>query len=274
MDYGTVGTGAMVSLIIMAVFGIILPIVAAVVWVVKTKEKISTVLIGAGIFILFALILESIPKSILFGNTTALSNYIVNHAWAFTLAAAGLAGIFEETGRWIAFKFFRRKSDDKKTAISYGIGHGGIEVVIILGISAVTYLIYAIMINQGVFGLVVADVAAVSPEQVSAIEALAQGIVGMNIKAAALACVERIFAVIFHISCSVLVFKSVKEKGAWYYFPLAIVLHGGLDAFAALYQFGVIENVIYVELLIGFFACVVAFIASRVYKNMQVCQNQ
>ena len=66
MDYGTVGTGAMVSLIIMAVFGIILPIVAAVVWVVKTKEKISTVLIGAGIFILFALILESIPKSILF----------------------------------------------------------------------------------------------------------------------------------------------------------------------------------------------------------------
>ena len=49
MDYGTVGTGAMVSLMIMAVFGIILPIVAAVVWVVKTKEKISTVLIGAGI---------------------------------------------------------------------------------------------------------------------------------------------------------------------------------------------------------------------------------
>lgn len=269
MDYGTVGTGGIASLIMMAVFGIVVPVAIAVIWVVKKKEKITTVFIGAATFIVFAMILESIPKAILLGNSNAVSRYIMNHAWAFTLTAAGLAGIFEETGRWVAFKFFLKKHDNPKTAITYGIGHGGVEAVIILGITAISYISYAFIINSGTFGAVVAQVQATAPEQVSAMEALAASLVGMTFGTGILACFERLFAMVIHISCSVLVFKAVKEKGAWFYFPLAIVLHAGVDVFAALYQFGIIKSIAAVEVLVALLAAVLALLAAKVYKGMK-----
>ena len=37
------------------------------------------------------------------------------------------AGVFEETGRLLAMKFCMKKDLDKKNAIMYGIGHGGIR---------------------------------------------------------------------------------------------------------------------------------------------------
>jgi hypothetical protein len=49
----------------MIICGILLPTVVAAVWKIKTREPISTILIGAVIFAVFALGLESIPKAFL-----------------------------------------------------------------------------------------------------------------------------------------------------------------------------------------------------------------
>ena len=224
--------------------------------------------VGVIIFAVFALGLESIPKYFLIGNGSSLAQYVTTHLWSYALVGAGLAGIFEETGRWIAFRFILKKHTDKKTAITYGIGHGGIEAVILLSVGAFQYITYAVMINQGVFGTIVEQVRMVSPDQVEAVEAVAVALTSLTFGNSLIGCVERLFAVIFHISASVLVFKSVREK-KWYYFVLAVVLHGLVDVFAAMYQFGVITSIWVVEGLIGAWAVGIGIFAYKVYKGLK-----
>ncbi|MGN0426441.1 MAG: YhfC family intramembrane metalloprotease [Agathobacter sp.] len=268
MNYGTVSTGGFAGLIFMLIWGIALPVVAAIIWRVKTRANLLPVLVGAIIFPLFALGLESIPKYFLLANGSDLAQYITTHLWSYALVGAGLAGIFEETGRWVAFRFILKKHTDKKTAITYGIGHGGIEAVILLSVGAFQYITYAMMINQGVFGTIVEQVRMVSPDQVEAVEAIAVALTSLTFGNSLIGCVERVFAMILHISCSVLVFKSVREK-KWYFFVLAVVLHGLLDVFACLYQFGVITSIWMVEGLIGVFSIGVGILACKVYKGMK-----
>lgn len=43
-------------------------------------------------------------------------------------------------GTFVAFRFLLRKDRKKRAAISYGIGHGGMESILVLGILSVTYL--------------------------------------------------------------------------------------------------------------------------------------
>lgn len=270
MNYGTVSATNFTAIGIMIAWGIILPVTSAIVWKLKTKAKLLPLLVGAIIFPVFALGLETIPKYFLMVKESAVSSYIMMHLWSFALVGAGLAGIFEETGRFVAYKFFLKKHTDKKTAVTYGIGHGGIEAIIILSYAGFQYLIYAVLINQGMFGTVVDQVRMAAPDQVGQIEAVATAITSMTIATALLGCMERLFAMIFHVALSVLVFEAVREKGKWYFFPIAIVLHGLLDVFAACYQFGVITNVFVVEACINVLSIVVGIIALNIYRKMKV----
>ena len=45
------------------------------------------------------------------------------------------AGLFEETGRLLAFRFILKPHTARITALSYGIGHGGIEAFWVMGLS-------------------------------------------------------------------------------------------------------------------------------------------
>lgn len=75
---------------------------------------------------------------------------------------------------------------------------------------------------------------------------------------------ERFFTLIFHISMSVLVFASVKVKGKFYLFSLAILLHTAIDLFAAFYQFGSLPLAV-TELAIAVFSVGTVLLARRVY---------
>lgn len=111
---------------IAAVIGIILPIVVLIVWKMKQgKIRLKPAVAGAVVFIIFAQMLETVPKLFLFGDTK-ISEYVWSHPWAYVTAGCLLAGIFEEIGRYVAFRFFLKDYHDRKDAITYGIGHGGI----------------------------------------------------------------------------------------------------------------------------------------------------
>jgi uncharacterized membrane protein YhfC len=96
----------------------------------------------------------------------------MSNTWLYGGLAALLAGVFEETGRFLAFKFLLKKRTGRKTAISYGIGHGGFEAVFLLVFTGIQYLTYISLINSGQFSTVVDQARAVSPDQVAAVEAI------------------------------------------------------------------------------------------------------
>lgn len=242
-----VGVGQIAYLLIGAIIMIAVPVVIGIFWTVKKKEKFTTVLVGAGTFLLFALILEKpIQNVLLFPAVMGLPEHPVSSAInARPLLLAFLAGlfpgVFEETGRFAAFKTVLKKRKNRETSISYGIGHGGIEVVLIPGLSYITYLMYALMINTGTFDTVIQQAIEQVPDRVDALYTLADQIATYSFGNLLISIVERIFAVLYHIGASVLVFYACKDNRKLWLYPLAILLHTLLDFLAALYSFGQIS---------------------------------
>ena len=121
-----------------------------------------------------------------------------------------MAGLFEESGRFVAFKTFLKKTrNDNSTALYYGAGHAGFEVFYII----VTTIITIVMADK-------------LPAQAQA------QIQAQNPLMYLLMPVERIPAIAVHISFSVLVWFAVKNKGQFYLYPAAILIHALFDAIA------------------------------------------
>ena len=97
------------------------------------------------------------------------------------------------------------------------------------------------MINSGTFGALVEKVAAQAPEQAATAETLANTIVAFSFSDLGIASIERIFAVLFHIGASILVFYACKDKKYFWLYPLAIILHTGMDFIGGLSIFNVIS---------------------------------
>ena len=246
MENAHVSTSSFVWLITGAVLWTVVPLLLAVIWKIRKKEPVTTIIAGAAAFLLFALILEKPVQNVLLFPTAmgledhAVSRFMRAHPFLLALAAGLFPGVFEETGRLIAFKTVLKKRQNRETSISCGIGHGGFEVMFILGITYLQYLAYAFMINSGTFGAVVDEVTAQAPEQLANVEAVVNTLTAFSLGDLCIALVERIFAVMFHIGASILVFYAGRDKGRFWLYPLAVALHTAMDTIAALNTFGVI----------------------------------
>ena len=229
-----VGTTAYIAFGLMIAAGLILPTVLCIWWLKTRHEKFTSVLTGAMTFLIFALVLESTVHSIVFLVFPGLRDNVVT----YMLYGALMAGIFEETGRFLAYKLVLKKRTNRETAISYGIGHGGFEAVYILAATGINNFVYAGIINAGQFPALLDQLKAAG-QDTSPIESLPEQLAAFGIADIGLPILERVFAVMFHIALSILVFYAVKNGKIWMYF-LAVILHALLDAPAALYQQGVI----------------------------------
>ncbi|MCR4647730.1 MAG: YhfC family intramembrane metalloprotease [Lachnospiraceae bacterium] len=226
------GLGAFVSLTA--------PVILALVWIFKKKERFTTILVGAVTFILFALILEKPLQALVISIDHPVKRFLYDNPVLLSLVAALFAGVFEETGRFAAYKTILRKRTNKETSISYGIGHGGIEVMLIMGYSYIINIVYGVMMNTGAIRQVIDQTLAAAPEQADAIRELLDTVAGFGISGLALGLFERVFAVLFHVGASVIVFYACKDKKKTWLYPLAIALHTLMDFIAALQLFKLI----------------------------------
>ena len=247
MEFAKVGTSQMLLLVVGTVLFIAVPLIIAILWTKKKKEKFSTILVGAATFILFAILLEKPIQNILVFPTLmglsehAASKFINARPILWALIVGLFPGVFEETGRLVAFKTVLRKRQNRETSISHGIGHGGIEVMLILGLTYVTYVSYAFMINSGTFGTMIEQMATQAPDQVSQGYAIAEQLATFSVGDLLVNIIERIFAFMYHTGASMLVFYACRDKKRFWLYPLAILLHTMIDGFAALQLAGVIS---------------------------------
>jgi uncharacterized membrane protein YhfC len=150
-------------------------------------------------------------------------------------------GVFEETGRLVAFKTVLRKRKNKETSISHGIGHGGFEVVFILGLTFFEYIIYGIMINTGAINSVMEQVKAAAPDQYEATFQAFNSISAFNFGTLGIMMYERVFAFLLHVGLSILVFYACRDKGKFWLYPLAIIFHTVIDGLVGFQYAGLIE---------------------------------
>jgi len=143
-----VPTCSIVLMIVNAFLGIAVPVCLSWYLVRRRHAKLSTILIGAGTFILFALVLESILHQLVLKGPHG-SAIQGNLLW-FAIYGGLAAGLFEETGRFLSMKFLMKQEPSTPLpGIAYGVGHGGAEMLMIFGITMVSNLIMSVLINSG-----------------------------------------------------------------------------------------------------------------------------
>ncbi|MCR5683905.1 MAG: YhfC family intramembrane metalloprotease [Lachnospiraceae bacterium] len=261
-----IGNQQMILLALGAVIFTIVPIAVALIWKFRKKEPLSTVLIGAVTFVLFAIVLEKPLQNILIAPTAmglkdhAASTFINVRPllWAFIVGL--FPGVFEETGRLIAFKTVLKNKKNRETSVSHGIGHGGIEVIFLVGITYIIYLVYAAMINSGDFALLIDQTKSVAPAQADQLYILAGQLSAFSVTDLLTGIVERVFAFLFHTGTSILVFYACRDRKKFWLYPLAVLLHTILDFLSGLYLNGTITVPVWAfEVINGVFGAAVFF---------------
>lgn len=240
MEYGTVSNQTLVMLGIGAVIFLVVPIVIAIIWKKKKKEPFTTILIGAATFLLFVTV-EKVIQSFFIMDSTPMGAFINARPvlWAFTVGF--FPGLFEETGRLVAFKTVLKKRQQRETSISYGLGHGGVaEVSVIMTYTMISYFAYAALINSGEIATVLEQVRELAPNQLSQIEDLIKQLTEFSAMSLVTMIIERVFAVMFHVGASIMAFYACKDKKFWLY-PLAILIHTLIDMYGGLMLANVIS---------------------------------
>ncbi|MBR3305855.1 MAG: YhfC family intramembrane metalloprotease [Lachnospiraceae bacterium] len=238
MDFGHVGNTQMGLLAAGVLLWLVGPLVLAIVWKVKKKEPFLTIFIGALTFLIFALILEKPIQNAIILTDNPVARYLNENPVMWALVVALFPGVFEETGRLVAYKTVLKDKKNRETSISHGIGHGGFEAMLMLGITYVSYISYALLINGGNFQLIIDQAVQQTPDQAELINSqaaeIAQLMTGFSFGDLAIDCVERVFAIMFHTGASIMVFYACRDKKRFWLYPLAVVLHTLMDGVLAL----------------------------------------
>lgn len=262
MEIGHVGAGTFAGIIFSLCISIALPVVLLIVVHKKTKARMAMAVIGAATFFLFAMVLEQILHAVVLGVG---GERITGNIWIYGLYGGLAAGLFEEVGRFVAMRFAMKKQLNLPNALMYGVGHGGIEAILIVGLASVSNLVTSIMINAGTLE---ASLGALDQATKEATLTQLSALWTTPSYQFFLSGIERIVAVTLHIALSVLVFQAVKLGKKRYWF-LAFAIHVGVD-FATVIAANYLNLVLVEVMLAVLVAGVVALTISLCRKNWDV----
>lgn len=246
---------------------ITIPVVLIVAWKMYTKRSLVPFWVGVMVFIAFSRMLEMIPHSLFLLSSNPVSKAINGNVVLYVIYAATVAALFEETGRYLAFRFVLTKHPNKETAVTYGIGHGGIECVLVLGVTYIQYYAYGQLINSGSMDKMLSAYKD-SSQSVDALNQLITNIKGVTKMTCYMADLERISAMMVQIALSILVFQAVYVAGKKYMYWVAVALHFLMDVPAALYQKGVLK-LLPTEIILFVYAALVLALGVKIYQGLK-----
>ena len=122
-----------------ALFAIFYPIILA--GVLSKRLKVGTQYAGMGALIFFLFqVISRIPLVSLISPLIApalRTSFAALLAWLVVLALT--AGLFEEVGRYVGYRWLMRRQEKTwEKAVIYGVGHGGLESILLVGVSLLT----------------------------------------------------------------------------------------------------------------------------------------
>jgi uncharacterized membrane protein YhfC len=132
-----------------------------------------------------------------------------------------LAGICEEPMRWLAYKVIKEKGQQPNSSVVLGIGHGGVESVVLVGVSVAATFFTMLSIRSS--GMPMAGISMETMQQYFA----------MDWYLPLAGAVERLSTLAIHIGMSVVVWKAVRHR-SWKWLFAAVLLHTIYDGIAVI----------------------------------------
>lgn len=203
--------------------------------------------LAAGLNTLFARGILSIPNS----QWVPVVNGVV---------AGLLAGICEESARWVGFKLLKKKAERFGSAFGLGVGHGGAESILLAVLGTAATLFTVLFYNPG------AQIAkGVSTNEVQYMLFQIEQFWLSPWHAGLLPGVERVIAISTQIVLATLVWKSIADR-SFVWFGLAILYHMVIDAVAVFLQ-GIGWNSWAIEGVLAIFLLLNIYLLYRFWKE-------
>ena len=136
-------------------------------------------------------------------------------SWAYFLFMSFTAGLVEEPARYIVFSILKQRRSFTD-GLSYGIGHGGIEAILLVGITYISNLFLSLAINSGNLGALGSQLPSTVISALTDTPSYLFAVAG----------IERIFAIALQIALSLLVLKGFQVNKKGLYLLLAFLIHG------------------------------------------------
>jgi uncharacterized membrane protein YhfC len=191
------------------------PMAVALWWNRRSGAPMSVWGAGALVFVVSQCVLRlpwQIPLGIWMGPRIH-GSWWLSFAW---IAASSLtAGLFEEVGRWGGYRWLVKKERSYRTGVMFGLGHGGIEAMLLVGLglfgTLVTYILLA----------TTPSVMKLPPETLDKVVGVMAALHPTDFVASV---AERVMALTFHVACSLLVLRCFVGGTKWW-LALAVLMH-------------------------------------------------
>ena len=161
---GTVSNSSIAAMCVTLFISLILPVVALIVYAVKNKKRgvASAWFLGAAGFFVTQIVIR-VPILSTLSLMPGFVSFVENHYVLYALMLGLTAALFEVVGRFACAKILIKNLTYTK-GFAAGLGHGGIEAMVLIGMTYVSNLLYVAMINTGAIEGVIAQTEAMGVE--------------------------------------------------------------------------------------------------------------
>ena len=242
------------------IISLILPIITykSVQLKIPSSKSLKSFITGNITFFTFALILEQILHFI----TLKIFPNLKDNMILFGIYGGLAAGLFEEIGRLFSFTFILNSPEIRNNNINcvyYGIGHGGIEIWMIVTLTYVNNIIFSLKINNET---IYKDLEKIDNENKKVMYENIDKIIDLDIVTCFACLYERGMALIIHVANSIIVWYGIKNNNILFMLLIAIFNHAIANSLTVILYMNLKKSQLSKEIQYFFIYCNLTLITS------------
>lgn len=256
------------SLILSMAFAALVSIGGPIAYMIYCKKavKASLVPVVAGITVYLVAVIgfESMVHQFFIYGSSTVADFINSNKWVYVLYLGICTAVFEQAGRWLAFKFMLKKYTPEDTALTYGIGHGAAQTVVPIGIglaisAAMLYSVKSTGYEE--------YLAMIGEDQAATFNEMLMSYTSTGAHYYMWTALEMLMVLVVQVGLSVLVAKSVRRANSTHLLFIAAALHFVFTSVGALSVAGIVTSIAVVEIGCLIIAVVIALYAFYEYSK-------
>ena len=224
-----------------------LPVAALLVFGTKNRRMgiWSAWILGALGFVVTQILIRVPVLTVLQGQSFFIA-FSQSRPFLYVFLLAFTAGLFELAGRFAVARLMHKNLTYNR-ALAAGMGHGGIEAILLVGMSYINNLVYISMINNGTFDTMVAQAVAAGVDA-SQLELLKQTLLTTSPAMFLLGGFERLLTMFCHAAMTMIVCWGIHTGKAARGALVCLGIHTLLDltaGFSLLIDMGLSQPLVY-----------------------------
>lgn len=280
-----VSTATILTCVFTLIVCLVLPVVLLILFTLRFKKEsiLPAWLLGAAGFFVTQMVIR-VPILTLLQSQDWFIHFSQKHLFLYAFLLAFTAGLFELAGRFAVAKLMAKNLTFRRS-LAAGLGHGGIEAMLLVGMTYINNLIYIFMINTGTFDPMIEEVASMGaavPQldaTLAQLEMIKTQLINASPALFLLASLERILAMTAHAAMSMIVCYGVAHKKILSCLLLCLGIHTMIDLTAGIQLLGgtvLSQTVLYliIYLILAIVAAVSLFVIWKLRSRWQTAPQK